>query len=77
MQAEKPMPDGLQHAVESKHAPKPKSTYKGAVKEKPSRNDWTYKSDAQEQATPKKPGFKGKSGEQAPKKPRFNGKKSR
>lgn len=77
MQAEKPMPDGLQHAVESKHAPKPKSTYKGGVKEKPSRNDWTYKSDAQEQAAPKKPGFKGKSGEQAPKKPRFNGKKSR
>jgi hypothetical protein len=53
------------------------STYKGNKTEKPSKHNWTYKADAQEQAAPKKSGFKGKSSDSTPKRPRFNGKKSR
>lgn len=76
MKAEKPGVQAIQQSVESKQSAKTKSTYKGGVKEKPSKNAWTYKDDAQGQAIGQKSGSKGKNSE-APKRQRFNGKKSR
>jgi 23S rRNA pseudouridine2605 synthase len=75
---EKPTAESRLLAEATKNSPAKRiSTYKGNKAEKPSKNNWTYKSDAEDQATPKKPGFKGKLSDSAPKRPRFNGKKSR
>jgi 23S rRNA pseudouridine2605 synthase len=53
MQAEKPLFDNKVAFV------KKESNYKGNKPEKPSKNDWTYKGDAQAKATPRKPRFGG------------------
>jgi 23S rRNA pseudouridine2605 synthase len=72
MKAEKPsLVEKAQKSVE----PKTKSAYKG-TKDKMSKDDWTYKGDAQEQSITKKPVYKSK-GSEVPKKQRFNGKKPR
>ncbi len=80
--AEKSVPTTTQSPVTKTATKKPFSNYKGSKgvdKNNLAHHDWTYKSDAQAQATPSKFSDKrhGKTTGEQPKRTRFNGKKSR
>lgn len=76
---EKSVAASSQPSVTKVETKKHVSRYKGDEKNKVARHDWTYKSDAQAQATPSKFTDKrhGKTAREQPKRTRFNGKKSR